>query len=134
MPAAVRGLYAVTPDLADTDRLARGVDAALAGGARAVQYRNKSGDDALKPQHARVLAVTCRRRGVPLIINDHLELALAVDADGVHLGRDDGSIDEARGRLGRDKVLGVSCYDRIEKALDAGRRGADYVAFGSFFP
>ena len=134
MPGAVRGLYAVTPDLADTDALLVQVDAALAGGARVVQYRNKTGGDTLKLEQARVLAALCRRHRLPLIINDHLELALAVDADGLHLGSDDGPVAEARSRLGPDKLLGVSCYDRIDNALDAARLGANYVAFGSFFP
>jgi thiamine-phosphate pyrophosphorylase len=134
MPGAVRGLYAVTPDLADTDALLVQVDAALAGGTRIVQYRNKTGGDTLKLEQARALAALCRRHRIPLIINDHLELALAVDADGLHLGSDDGPVAEARSRLGPDKLLGVSCYDRIDNALDAARLGANYLAFGSFFP
>lgn len=134
MSGAVRGVYAVTPDLADTDALLVQVEAALVGGARVVQYRNKTGDDTLRLEQARVLAALCRRHRIPLIINDHLELALAVDADGLHLGSDDGSVAEARSRLGPDKLLGVSCYDRIDNALDASRLGANYVAFGSFFP
>jgi thiamine-phosphate pyrophosphorylase len=130
----VAGLYAVTPDDADTARLASGVDAALAGGARAVQYRNKSADARLRVEQAGVLQRLCRQYRVPLIINDHLEVALAVDADGLHLGAEDGGLAQARARLGERKILGASCYDRLDAALAAERAGADYVAFGSFFP
>jgi thiamine-phosphate pyrophosphorylase len=130
----IRGLYAVTPDLADTPALLGQVEAALAGGARLLQYRNKIADATLRLEQARALAALCRRRHVPLIINDHLDLALAVDADGLHLGGEDGSIAEARRRLGASKLLGVSCYRRIENALEAARLGADHVAFGGFYP
>src|SRR5262249_1888473 len=114
MKADISGLYAVTPDLADTPALLGKVEAALAGGARILQYRNKTADAALKLAQARALIALCRRRHVPLIINDHLDLALAVDAEGLHLGSDDGSVASARTRLGPQKLLGVSCYRRIE--------------------
>jgi thiamine-phosphate pyrophosphorylase len=130
----IKGLYAVTPDLADTPTLLGRVEAAIVGGARLLQYRNKSADAALRLEQARGLATLCHRHRIPLIINDHLELALAVAADGLHLGGEDGPVAEARSRLGPDKLLGISCYDRIENALDAARLGASYVAFGSFFP
>jgi len=134
MKTEISGLYAVTPDLADTSTLLGMVEAAVAGGARLLQYRNKTADAALKLEQARALGALCRRRQVPLIINDHLDLALTVDAEGLHLGSEDGSVEEARSRLGPDKLLGVSCYRRIENACDAARLGADYVAFGGFFP
>ena len=134
MKAEISGLYAVTPDLADTSALLGKVEAALAGGARLLQYRNKTADAALRLEQARALAALCRRRAIPLIINDHLDLALTVDAEGVHLGSEDGSVAEARIRLGPKKLLGVSCYRRIENACDAARLGANYVAFGGFFP
>lgn len=134
MKAEIRGLYAVTPDLADTSALLGKVEAALAGGARLLQYRNKTADAALKLEQARALAALCRRHQVPLIINDHLDLALAVDAEGLHLGSEDGSVAAARIRLGPEKLLGVSCYRRIENACEAARLGANYVAFGGFFP
>lgn len=133
MKATVRGLYAVTPDIADTAELLVKVEAALAGGAGLLQYRNKTASAALRLEQARALRAPCRKRGVPLIINDHLELATAVDADGLHLGSEDGRLAEARARLGPDKLLGASCHDRLENALDAVRAGASYVAFGSFF-
>ena len=134
MKAEISGLYAVTPDLADTSTLLGKVEAALAGGARLLQYRNKVADAALRLEQARALAELCRRYRVALIINDHLDLALAVNAEGLHLGGEDGSVAAARSRLGPEKLLGVSCYRRIENAHDAARVGADYVAFGGFFP
>src|SRR6185436_16201316 len=133
MSGTIRGLYAVTPDLADTAAMLGKVEAALAGGARLLQYRNKVADAALRLEQAGALAALCRRHGVPLIVNDHLDLALAVDADGLHIGGEDGSVAEARRRLGPSKLLGVSCYRRIENAHDAARAGADHVAFGGFF-
>jgi thiamine-phosphate pyrophosphorylase len=132
-PARVAGLYAVTPDEPDTGKLTAGVEAALAGGAGAVQYRQKKADARLRLGQGRALLDLCRRYRRPLIINDHLELALALDADGLHLGADDGDLAAAKARLGRGKILGASCYDRLESALEAQRAGATYVAFGSFF-
>ena len=131
MPA---GLYAVTPDEPDTPRLLAVVEAALAGGARALQYRNKSADANLRLAQGRALLALCREYRRPLIINDHLDLALALDADGLHLGVEDGALAEAKTRLGGGRILGASCYDRLESALEAQRAGATYVAFGSFFP
>jgi thiamine-phosphate pyrophosphorylase len=124
MPAVIRGLYAITPDLADTSALLRKVEAALAGGARLLQYRNKIAAPALRLEQARGLAGLCRRHGVPLIINDHLDLALAVEAEGLHIGGEDGSVAEARRAIGPERILGVSCYRRIENALEAARHGA----------
>ena len=134
MKAEVKGLYAVTPDIADTAELLVRVEAALAGGARLLQYRNKTAGAALKLAQARVILALCREHDVPLIINDHLELALALDAHGLHLGGEDGSVAEARERLGPGKMLGVSCYGRIENAHAAAAAGATYAAFGGFFP
>jgi thiamine-phosphate pyrophosphorylase len=126
----LRGLYAVTPELADRELLLRKVALALAGGIAMLQYRNKSLQNL---HHARELAALCRRAGVPFIVNDDLELALACDADGVHLGREDGPLAAARARLGT-KLLGASCYDSFAAARAAVAAGADYVAFGSVFP
>ncbi|HLF38894.1 MAG TPA: thiamine phosphate synthase [Burkholderiales bacterium] len=134
MKREVSGLYAVTPDIADTPGLLATAEAALAGGARLLQYRNKSASSALRLAQARALLALCRGFQVPLIINDHLDLALAVNADGLHLGAEDGSLAATRKRLGPARVLGASCYDQLERALEAERLGADYVAFGSFFP
>ncbi len=127
------GVYAITPETADTERLLAQVEAALAGGVAAVQYRDKSGDVARRHEQASELVALCRRFKVPLIVNDDLRLADLCDADGVHLGRDDGSLREARIILGKGKFIGASCYQSLELALAAQAGGADYVAFGSFF-
>lgn len=131
----LRGLYAITPlGLAQAELLAR-VQRALEGGACLVQYRGKNGKDpdtGSRADEARALAALCRARRVSFIVNDDVELALAVDADGVHLGRDDGNLAAARDRL-PGKLLGASCYDRIDLARAAIGAGADYVAFGSVF-
>jgi thiamine-phosphate pyrophosphorylase len=128
------GLYALTPETADTERLLTQVEAALAGGVAAVQYRDKSDDVARRHEQASELVALCRRFHVPLIVNDDLRLADLCDADGVHLGRDDASLREARIILGRDKFVGASCYQSLELAQAAQAAGADYVAFGSFYP
>ncbi len=128
------GLYAITFETADTEKLLTQVEAALAGGIAAVQYRDKSGDVARRHEQASELVALCRPCGVPLIVNDDLRLADLCDADGVHLGRDDGSLREARIILGKGKFIGASCYQSLETALAAQAAGADYVAFGSFFP
>ncbi|HEX7966461.1 MAG TPA: thiamine phosphate synthase [Gammaproteobacteria bacterium] len=129
---SLRGLYAIT-DGAPLPELRTAVEAALRGGARLVQYREKSADAARHEREARALVELCRGHGVPLIINDDAELAAAIGADGVHLGKDDGEVSAARVRLGPRALIGVSCYDSLERALMAARDGADYVAFGSFF-
>lgn len=133
MNPPIAGLYAITPDIADTRDLLLCTRAALSGGARVLQYRNKTASPALRREQALALQALCMEFTVPLIINDHLDLALAVDAAGLHLGGDDGDIAAARAQLGPDKLLGASCYDRIELARAAVAAGADHIAFGSFF-
>ena len=131
--ARLAGLYAVTPDLADTTVLARSIEAAIAGGAAAIQYRNKRADSALRLEQAHAIARMPRRARTLFIVNDDAALAAAVDADGVHVGEDDSAIATARATVGNDRLVGVSCYDDIERAQAAVDAGADYVAFGSFF-
>ncbi len=131
---ALHGLYAVTPDLADTRDLVARAEAAIAGGACAIQYRNKSAPAALQREQAEVLAHVCTKRGVPLIINDDPHLARAVGAAGVHVGEADGGLAAARAIVGDDMLVGVSCYDDFALAQRLVADGADYVAFGSFFP
>ena len=133
MTAILEGLYALTPDGADTDGLLARLEQALAGGVRLVQYRNKEADAALKRSQAGALLALCRRYGARLIINDDWRLALEIDADGAHLGRDDGDPAQARAALG-GKLLGISCYAELERARWAARLGADYAAFGAVFP
>jgi thiamine-phosphate pyrophosphorylase len=129
----LHGLYALTPETTDTPRLGAIVAAALDGGAAAVQYRAKGASATLRDEQARLLARILAARGGVYIVNDHAALALAVGADGVHLGEDDGDIAAARALLGAERLIGVSCYGDLARAQDAVERGADYVAFGSFF-
>ncbi len=130
----LRGLYAITPaQPRGGSPLPDQVEEAIVGGARLIQYRNKGRDGAARLADARGLLAVCRKHGIPLIINDDLELAAAVGADGVHLGRDDPDPSQARRRLGPDAIIGVSCYDELERAREAQHAGADYAAFGSFF-
>ena len=129
----LKGLYAVTPDLADTADLLRRARLALEGGARLLQYRNKTAEAALRRGQAAALLRLSRDFGARLLVNDDLALALEIGADGAHLGREDGDLAAARAVLGPGKILGVSCYNEMERAREAKRIGADYAAFGSFF-
>jgi len=131
------GLYAITPDAADSRELLERVEAAMRGstprGWAALQYRNKLAGAAQRATEARALAALCAECGVPLIVNDDVELALAAGAEGVHLGSDDGDLAAARARVG-SRLLGASCYDCLDIARRAVAAGADYVAFGSVYP
>jgi thiamine-phosphate pyrophosphorylase len=128
-----RGLYLVTRETADDARLLHVVEAALEGGTVAVQYRDKSHDPRRRLRQARALVELCARFDVALIVNDDIELAATAGAAGVHVGEDDAELACARASLGAGAVIGVSCYDDIERARRAAREGADYLAFGSFF-
>lgn len=130
----ISGLYAITPDLANTGDLLDKTQQALEGGARLVQYRNKSADKILLKEQAGLLLQLCKAHEIPLIINDHIDLAVAIGADGVHVGRDDLAVAAARKQLGQGKIIGASCYNNPDWALQAEKQGADYVAFGAFFP
>lgn len=130
----MRGLYLVTPNWDDTERLLAATGAALAAGAALVQYRHKDASPALRAEQAAALLALCRRHGRPLVINDHLDLCRDLDADGVHLGYTDAAIGQARALLGKDKVVGTSCYGELALALAAQEAGASYVAFGGFYP
>ncbi len=131
----LRGLYVITDSslLNDDPQLLQGVAAAIDGGARVVQYRDKSNDQQKRLRQSTALLQLCRARHVPLLINDDLSLAAAVGADGVHLGRGDASLQAARTRLGEQAIIGLSCYNQLGLAEQAQREGADYVAFGRFF-
>ncbi len=132
-PKAISGLYAVTPESTDTQWLCDKAAAALAGGARIVQYRNKTDDRILRRTQAHRLLELCRDHDALFLINDDVQLALEVNADGVHVGRDDAGVALARTTLGAGKIIGASCYDNLPLALNAQGAGADYVAFGSFY-
>ncbi|HEY6093415.1 MAG TPA: thiamine phosphate synthase [Gallionellaceae bacterium] len=129
---AIKGLYAITPDLPDTAELVRRARLALQGGAQVLQYRSKLAEAALRLSQAEALRPLTREYGATYIVNDDARLAAAVDADGVHLGADDGEIGAARALLGADKLIGASCYNRLALARTAVAAGADYVAFGAF--
>lgn len=129
----IKGLYAITPDEPDTDLLLTKVALALQGGVSVLQYRNKLANHKLKTQQARAILPLCRQYQVPLIINDSVKLCLTLDADGVHIGAEDGNLKEIRARVGKDKIIGASCYNRFDLALAAQQAGADYVAFGACF-
>ena len=128
-----KGLYAITPDGLSGERLIEQVGAALRGGAKLVQYRDKQRDLRQQTEIARSLRALCQRHGARLIVNDSVPLALAVDADGVHLGGSDGDLAAARRALGAGKLLGASCYADFELARQAVAAGADYVAFGAVY-
>lgn len=131
----LRGLYAITSEAicADAAILPRRVEAALKGGAVLIQYRDKKSDAATKRDKAIRLLELCRRYRVPLIINDDTALATAIGADGVHLGRSDGTVVEARRQLGAQAIVGATCGNSLERAQAAIAQGASYVGFGRFF-
>jgi thiamine-phosphate pyrophosphorylase len=129
----MRGLYAITPDIAELEPLLRKVEQALKAGVALLQYRNKIISKDKRLLQAKELAPLARGYGVPLIINDDVEIAAAVGANGVHLGKDDGDLAGARAKL-PGRIVGASCYNDLEKARAAVRAGATYVAFGSVFP
>jgi thiamine-phosphate pyrophosphorylase len=128
------GLYVITTArYPDQERLLKEVGEALRGGAAMVQFRDKSGDTSWRLDTARRLQALCSRHQAPLIINDDVELALACGADGVHLGQEDTEPASARRRLGAGALIGVSCYNRVERARALRAEGVDYLAFGSLF-
>lgn len=133
MKRKLAGLYAITPDEPGTQILVSKVGQALRGGATVVQYRNKTAAHELRQEQGRAIAALCRQADACFIVNDDLALALELDADGLHLGGEDGDLNAARKQLGRTKLLGASCYDRIDLAQAAVLANVDYLAFGSVF-
>ncbi|MCU6434785.1 thiamine phosphate synthase [Undibacterium sp. Jales W-56] len=131
---ALAGLYIVTPDWDDTARLLEVTELALSGGASVVQYRHKTASPDLRRRQAHALLDLCRRHGKPLIINDHVDLCLALEADGIHVGGTDASVAQVRAAIGPDKIVGASCYGDFALAQRAQQEGASYVAFGGFYP
>lgn len=128
-----RGVYLITPDEHDSARLLARVEPLLPWVA-CLQYRNKSADADLRREQATALLALCKRMSTPMIVNDDAPLAARIGADGVHLGEHDGAIADARALLGNDAVIGVSCYDDLDRARKAVQAGANYVAFGAFYP
>ncbi|HSS07606.1 MAG TPA: thiamine phosphate synthase [Rhodanobacteraceae bacterium] len=129
---ARNGLYAIT----DGPRkdLVEVCAAAIEGGAALLQYRDKTTNDERRLSEAKALARLCGRYGIALIVNDDVALATAAGAAGVHLGEDDLDVGAARALLGQGAIIGVSCYDSLERARDLAAAGADYLAFGAFYP
>lgn len=129
----LHGLYAITDPVLMSDNFLQMAEQAIQSGISVLQYRNKTATNQQQEIEARELASLCKKNNVLFLINDNAELALKVDADGVHLGQSDGSIMQARAVLGDDKIIGVTCHNKIELAQSAEQQGADYVAFGRFF-
>ncbi len=133
----MQGLYLVTPNWDDTERLLAVTAQALAAGGAgiaALQYRHKTASAELRMEQAGALQLLCRRHQVPFVINDHVDLCQALGADGVHLGGTDATLAQVRAMLGPDQIIGASCYGDMQRALDAQAAGASYVAFGGFYP
>lgn len=134
-PKLLRGLYAITEtsNLSST-LLIQQVQSALQGGAKLIQYRDKSGNSAKRLKEVLQLKMLCQQHSARLIVNDDLELATLCKADGLHLGQTDTPLQQARERLGSNIIIGLSCYNDFQRALHAQKQGADYIAFGSFYP
>lgn len=130
----MKGLYLVTPDWDDTERLVAASEAALRGGAALLQYRHKTASPELRREQAGRLHALCRRYGKPFIVNDFVDLCLALDADGIHVGGTDMAVAQVRAAVGPAKIVGASCYGSLQLARDAHAAGASYVAFGGFYP
>ena len=130
----MRGLYLVTPNWDDTDKLLELTEQALDEGIALLQYRHKNADAALRHEQAGALLALCRKYGCPLVINDFVELCQDLDADGVHVGGTDASVAQLRAVLGPDKIVGASCYGDLALAQAAQQAGASYLAFGGFYP
>ncbi len=133
--SSLRGLYAITdPQLLPGRQLLLGVEQALGGGARLIQYRDKLSNSADRHANARALCILCHNHGALFIVNDDIALARSTGADGVHLGRHDAPVQNAKNQLGRDSIVGISCHASLKDALTAEKLGASYVALGRFFP
>lgn len=131
----IQGLYVITaPELILPEALVSSTESAILGGAQVIQYRNKSASESQKYQEAKQLSRLCKQYEVCFIINDDPQLAKIVNADGVHVGKEDGEIADARKLLGKQAIIGASCYNQLDNAEKAIAQGADYVAFGRFFP
>jgi thiamine-phosphate pyrophosphorylase len=130
----ISGLYAITPDTADSSLLVAMTQQVLQAGTGIIQYRNKSASAALRLEQASLLSDLCQQRNALLIINDYPDLVTRVNAAGIHLGQEDMPVAEARRLIGADKIIGISCYNQLQRAVNAQNEGADYVAFGAFYP
>jgi thiamine-phosphate pyrophosphorylase len=130
----MKGLYLVTPDWDDTEALLKATEIALTVGVGLLQYRHKTASGELRLEQASALLTLCRQHNVPFIVNDHIDLCIALDADGIHVGGTDASVAVVRTLIGKEKILGASCYGDFSLAEQAQIAGASYVAFGGFYP
>ena len=130
----MKGLYLVTPDWDDTEALIKATEMALTVGVGLLQYRHKTASGELRLEQASALLTLCRQHNVPFIVNDHIDLCLKLDADGIHVGGTDASVAVVRTLIGKEKILGASCYGDFSLAEQAQIAGASYVAFGGFYP
>ncbi len=130
----LQGLYVITDPILCGSRIIENIEQAIDGGANIIQYRNKTANKQQQLNEAQAVQVLCQRQQRLFIINDDIALALAVNADGVHLGQTDGNIRSAREQLGKQKIIGVTCHSDLDAAKAAQLQGADYVAFGRFYP
>lgn len=134
MSHRIHGVYAITDPIAgEGGVLMERVRQALEGGINILQYRDKNGDRKRQQHEVRELLEMCQSYQATFIINDDVELAAAIGAHGVHIGKNDAALAKARERLGPDAIIGVSCYNQLPLAIAAAEAGADYVAFGRFF-
>ncbi|MCP4597700.1 thiamine phosphate synthase [Neptuniibacter sp.] len=136
MQNRLSGLYGITDQqlMPDLTSMLKQVEKSLKGGAKIIQYRDKSSDLKKRVEQASALNTLCKQHKAILLINDDAGLAAGIGAAGVHLGQSDGAVTEAREMLGPDAIIGVTCHDSIQLAEKAATEGADYVAFGAFFP
>jgi thiamine-phosphate pyrophosphorylase len=132
--STLHGLYLVTPDWDDTRKLLEITELALKGGIGLLQYRHKTADAAQRREQAECLQALARSYQCPFIINDHIDLCMDLDADGIHVGGTDAGVADVRKIIGPDRILGASCYGSLEMAHAAEAAGASYVAFGGFYP
>ena len=130
----LHGLYIITDPLLCGDTIIKKVEQAIQGGAQVIQYRNKTADAKTQTSEASALKKLCHQYQRCFLINDNIELALQVNADGVHLGQTDSALSDARKQLGNKKIIGITCHSDISAAIKAEQQSADYVAFGRFFP
>jgi thiamine-phosphate pyrophosphorylase len=129
----IKGLYAITPDMADSNSLLQKTQLAIEGGAFMVQYRSKIQDRDVKMQQCAAILRLCREYKIPCIVNDDVDMCRVLEADGIHLGEKDDNIAEVRNILGENAIIGSSCYDQLNRAKLAQKEGASYVAFGAMF-
>ncbi len=129
----IKGLYAITPDMADSNSILQKTQLAIEGGAFMVQYRSKIQNRDVKMQQCAAILRLCREYKIPCVVNDDVDMCRVLEADGVHLGENDDNIVEVRRILGEDAIIGSSCYDQLNRAKLAQKEGASYVAFGAMF-